>query len=133
MAPDIMHKLFEGIFPLVIRHVMKDLLNDNVLGGSDLEKVCNFSYRYNDRKNKPEELSISLITGSCNIKGTASQKRCLFRILPLIFCSSVPEGNRDWDVLLKQQHVMNIVLAEEMPDDVVDYVEVAVEVFLQSF
>lgn len=98
MIPDIIHEHFEGIFPLVIRHVMKDLLNDNVLAGSDLEKVCNLSYSYNDRKNKPEELCISFITGSCNIKKTESLKWCVFRILQLKFCSSVPEGNLDWDV-----------------------------------
>ncbi|EEC02200.1 conserved hypothetical protein, partial [Ixodes scapularis] len=133
MAPDIMHDLFEGVFVYVIRHVLKGLITDKVLAKSDLEKVVNFPYGYNDRKNRPEEISPSFIAGASNLKGTACQKWCLFRLMPLIFSSSVPEGNPHWDVLLKLQHVADIILAEQMPDDIVAYLEVAVEAFLKSF
>ncbi|CAN7943716.1 unnamed protein product, partial [Ixodes hexagonus] len=132
MAPDIIHDLFEGVFAFVIRHVMKRLMSDKILGKSDLERIRDFPYGHNDKQNCPEELSISFLTGSSNLKRTASQKWCLFRLFPLIFCSSVPEGNQDWDVLLQLEHVVDIVLAE-VPDDVVGYLEVAVESFIRSF
>ncbi|CAN7976217.1 unnamed protein product [Ixodes persulcatus] len=131
MAPDIMHNLLEGVFVCIIRHVIKELVIDKILGKSDLERVVNFLYGHNDKKNRPEEFSFSFITRTANMKGTASQKWCLFR--PLIFCLSLPEGNPHSDVMLRLQHVANIILVEEVPDDIVMYLEIAVETFLESF
>ncbi|CAN7977581.1 unnamed protein product [Ixodes persulcatus] len=90
---NIMHNLFERVFVCVIRHVTKGLVSDKMLAKSDLERVVNFPHGHNDKKNRPEELSLSFITGTANMKGTASRKWCLFRRLPLIFCSSVSEGS----------------------------------------
>ncbi|CAN8013273.1 unnamed protein product [Ixodes persulcatus] len=93
MAPDIAARRFARHLICVIRHVMKGLVSDKILAKSDLERVVNLPYGHNDKKNRPEELSLSFITGTANMKGTASRKWFLFRLLPLIFCSSVHEGN----------------------------------------
>ncbi|CAN8008591.1 unnamed protein product, partial [Ixodes pacificus] len=38
LPPDLMHDLFEGAFPFVLKHVLKGLFQDRILSEGDLEK-----------------------------------------------------------------------------------------------
>ncbi|XP_040078364.2 uncharacterized protein LOC120850082 [Ixodes scapularis] len=133
MAPDVMHDLFEGALAFIIKHVTKGLMDEGTLSLEDLKRVETFPYGFNDRKNRPEPLTAAFIQGGASLKGTASQKRCLFRLYPLIFGTSIPEGNRHWNVLLQLHGIVDLVLSEEILEDWLAYLEVLVEDFIQAF
>lgn len=133
VAPDLMHDLFEGVLPFVLRHVLRGLISEGTLTFSDLKRSESFSYGYNDRKNTPETFTEAFIMKDANLKGTASQKWCIFRLFPLIFGASVPENNAHWGILLQLQDIVGIVLAEELPEDWIAFLEVLVQYFLKAF
>lgn len=133
LPPDLMHDLLEGSFGYVMHHVLRGLVDDGVLGASDIEKIVYFSYGHNDKKNKPEAISITFLSDHRGLKGTASQKWCLFRLLPLIFGSSIPEGNKHWSLYLAFREIVDVVLAEEVPIECVPYLEVRTQDFLSAF
>uniref|UniRef100_A0A147BPB1 Uncharacterized protein n=1 Tax=Ixodes ricinus TaxID=34613 RepID=A0A147BPB1_IXORI len=133
LPPDLMHDLFEGAFPFVLKHVLRGLFQDRILSESDLEKVVTFQYGRNDKTNRPAELSAASLNRKSTMKGTASQKWCLFRLFPQIFASSIPEGNEHWEVYLLLREVVDIVLADELPAQSLSYLEVKIQEFLRAF
>ncbi|KAH9382804.1 hypothetical protein HPB48_023364 [Haemaphysalis longicornis] len=133
LPPDIMHDLFEGAFPFVVQHTVMGLLQGEILSESDLDKIATFQYGCNDRKNRPSELTVSLLKDKGVVTGTATQKWCLFRLLPQIFSSSVPEGNLKWEVYLLLREVADIILAYEMPADALAYLETKIQEFIRTF
>lgn len=133
LPPDIMHDIFEGACSVVIKHVLKGLFQENVLVPSDLSKVGTFCYGRNDRPNKPPQLTEAFLQSNAPLKGTASQKWCLFRLLPQIFASKVPEGNKDWEVYLLFREVTDLLLSDQLPSDSLVYIEMKIQEFLRSF
>ncbi|XP_064468724.1 uncharacterized protein LOC135383007 [Ornithodoros turicata] len=124
LPPDLMHDIFEGSLAYVIHHVLQGLVADCVLRPSDIEKVVHFRYGVNDKKNRPEAISETFLRDYHALRGTASQKWCLFRLLPLIIGSSIPEGNDHWCIYLAFREVVDLLLAEEVPIECVPYLEV---------
>lgn len=133
LPPDIMHDVFEGTLPFVMQHVLKGLFDSNILSASDLDKVRTFQYGRNDVKNKPLPPSDSFVQGRSALKGTASQKLCLFRLLPQIFGSSIPEGNEDWEVYLLLREILDMLLSDKLPMQSLSYLEIKIQEFLRSF
>lgn len=98
------------MFPFILRNVLNGLVQDGVLFLTDLSNIENFTWGYNDRKNKPEEVTFAFIQKKkANLKGTATQKWCLFRLLPLIFASDAPQGNVHREVYLLYRKIIDIV------------------------
>ncbi|XP_064475128.1 uncharacterized protein LOC135389090 [Ornithodoros turicata] len=133
LPPDLMHDLFEGCFAFVMHQVLKGLVHDGVLVAGDLSKVASFPYGFHDGHNKPDGLSSAFLSDYHSLRGTASQKWCLFRLLPLIFGSSIPEDNEHWKVYLSFRGIVDILLAEEMPTESIAYLQVEIQDFLKSF
>ncbi|XP_064462995.1 uncharacterized protein LOC135373883 [Ornithodoros turicata] len=133
LPPDLMHDIFEGSLAYVIHHVLQGLVADCVLRPSDIEKVVHFRYGVNDKKNRPEAISETFLRDYHALRGTASQKWCLFRLLPLIIGSSIPEGNDHWCIYLAFREVVDLLLAEEVPIECVPYLEVRIQDFLIAF
>lgn len=133
LPPDLMHDLFEGAFPFVLKHVLRGLFDDGILCEEDLEKVVTFEYGRNDKTNRPAEISTASLDRKSTMKGTASQKWCLFRLLPQIFASSIPEGNKHWEVYLLLREVVDLVLADELPAESLSYLELKIQQFLRAF
>ncbi|XP_065281874.1 uncharacterized protein [Dermacentor albipictus] len=84
-------------------------------------------------KNKPLPPSEAFVQGKSALKGTASQKWCLFRLLPQIFGSSIPEGNKDWEVYLLLREILDMFLSDRLPLQSLSYLEIKVQEFLRSF
>ncbi|XP_040071459.1 uncharacterized protein LOC115308493 [Ixodes scapularis] len=133
LMPDIMHDMFEGGFAVVLHYVLQGLIQEGTLALSDLEKVAKFKFGFNDRKNKPEPLSVNFTKDHRALRGTASQKWCLFRLLPLMMASSIPEGNAHWELYLKYREITDMILAPEVPTDFVPYLEDRIQGFLKDF
>ncbi|XP_050038254.1 uncharacterized protein [Dermacentor andersoni] len=133
LLPDVMHDIFEGTVSHVLRNVLNGLVSDSVLSVADLDRISTFCYGYYDRKNRPEQVTQSFVCQKGGLKGSASQKWCLLRLLPLIFFSSIPEGNHHWEIYLEFREIADMVLAEEVPLAWVPYLQHKIEQFLQNY
>ncbi|XP_064483298.1 uncharacterized protein LOC135396201 [Ornithodoros turicata] len=133
LPPDIMHDILEGSFEHVLRQVLSALINQGILTYDDLGKISTFTYGFHDKKTRPEPLSKSFINGNSNLKGTASQKWCPMRLLPLILGDCVPLENPDWEVLLLYCEVASLCFAPEISLDFVAYLRVRIQELLCLF
>ncbi|XP_064470255.1 uncharacterized protein LOC135384990 [Ornithodoros turicata] len=129
-----MHDVLEGGIGFLLKHVLRSLAASGIISASSLSVISTFSYGFHDGKCKPVPLSESFLTsGSCNIKGTASQKWCLFRLLPQMISQLVPEQNPTWHLYLLYRHIVDIILANKVPADSIAYLQVQIDSFLQKF
>lgn len=118
---------------LVLHHTLQGLVLEGTLVLTDLKKVPLFKVGFRDKKNKPEDLHPNIMKDYHALKGTASQKWCLFRLLPLILASTIPEGNVHWDLYLKYREIVDIVLPTQMPSEILPYLEDRIQNFLQTY
>lgn len=132
LLPDAMHDILEGGVAVVLRRVLCGLTEDKVLI-EDLERVTSFRYGHHDKKATPVTVKDTFVTGKGCLRGTASEKWCLSRLLPQIFGDVVPEGNRYWEIYLAYRHVVDIILAVKIPKDCIPYLQVKVEEFLELY
>ncbi|XP_064469555.1 uncharacterized protein LOC135384274 [Ornithodoros turicata] len=84
-------------------------------------------------KNKPVPLPDSFLSSSASVKGTASQKWCLFRLLPQMIGHLLPEGHSAWELYLLYRHIVDIILADKVPVDSIMYLRVQIDAFLEKF
>ncbi|KAH9378042.1 hypothetical protein HPB48_009842 [Haemaphysalis longicornis] len=117
----------------VLRLVLAGLIKDKVLFKTDVDQVTAFNYGFHDRKSKPVPVKETFLSGKTNLKGTASQRWCLFRLLPQLFADKIPEGNNHSKVYLSYRQVVDIILAERIPRDCAAYLEVKVAEFLELY
>lgn len=133
LPPDLMHDVLEGAIPHVLRHTLQGLLSCGVIRYSDLDRIRTFTFGAHDKKNKPEEVVKSFISGQSAYKGTASQKWCLFRFFSLMFGDIVPEQNEHWEVYLLLRSIVDITFADVIPHDHLAYLQDQIRFFLSSF
>ncbi|XP_040361094.1 uncharacterized protein LOC120849844 [Ixodes scapularis] len=133
LPPDAMHDILEGGIGCVLRHVLGGLIQDRILRKQDLDRVAAFKYGFHDRKSAPNAVRDTFLTGKASLRGTASQRLCLFRLLPQFYGDSIPEDNPHWRVYLAYRHVVDIILAERIPKDCIPYLQVKVEEFLELY
>ncbi|KAH9372057.1 hypothetical protein HPB48_019000 [Haemaphysalis longicornis] len=133
LPPDAMHDILEGGVAYVLRCVLSGLVENSVLCKEDLSRITTFQYGFHDRKCAPVAIKDGFLTGKVPLKGTASQRWCLFRLLPQLFAATIPEGNPHWRVYLAYRQVVDIVLAEKIPRDSVPYLQLKVQQFLELY
>lgn len=133
LPPDLMHDILEGGFECILRQVLKALVQGGTLAYSDLDYIASFEYGWNDKKNKPVAMNRSFLTSKANLKGTASEKWCLLRLLGLILGDLVPEGDADWELYLQFREIVDIVFATVIPCEYLPYLETTVQTFLVDF
>ncbi|XP_064475332.1 uncharacterized protein LOC135389196 [Ornithodoros turicata] len=94
LPPDIMHDLHEGVLPFVLRHVIANLISKRFFSLDELnERIRNFAYDKCDAKNKPESVSPKFLSSGGVMRGSASQKFCLFRNLTLYIGNRIPNDD----------------------------------------
>ncbi|XP_064473436.1 uncharacterized protein LOC135388062 [Ornithodoros turicata] len=133
LPPDVMHDMFEGTFVVIMHYTLRGLVEDNVLTAEDILRADTFPYGTNDNKNRPEKIGASFLSDSKSMRGSASQKWCLFRLMPLILGPIVPEGNDKWELFLTFRELADIILAEKMPSECPQYLEDKIEEFFMMF
>ncbi|KAG0416799.1 hypothetical protein HPB47_006129, partial [Ixodes persulcatus] len=124
LPPDLMHDILEGGFETVLRPVLKALVDDGILAYSDLDYITSFEYGQNDKKNKPVGMNRSFLTNKANLKGTASEKWCLLRLLSVILGNLVPEGNPDWELYLQFREIVDLSFATVIPSKYLPFLEI---------
>ena len=65
LVPDVMHDVLEGIFPLEIKELIKQLIKDGIITLSKLnEAIETFPYGRTDSQNKPLQIAHTTLTSS---------------------------------------------------------------------
>ena len=83
--PDVMHDFMEGVVPIVICLALQNLIQKLKLNLSDInDAIQNFTYGKADKNNRYGPIISTLNLKKLAIPGTASEKLCLLRMLPLI-------------------------------------------------
>lgn len=133
LPPDIMHDILEGVVPLTMKHVICKAHRQNHITITELnEELQKFCIGQNDKANKPVLLSERLLRTS-GIVGTATQKWCLFRLLPFIMGHRIPPGSRYWHMLLLLcRDIADIVMAAKVTKDELACLELLVTEFLSE-
>lgn len=83
------------------------------------------------KKNKPVPLSEKVLKNS-GIVGSASQKWCLFRILPFLVAHRIPEDSSYWRVYLLCREIADIVMAPAVKKESLPLLDQLVSEFLLS-
>lgn len=132
LPPDVMHDMLEGVFPLIMKHVICEAHRQKHITITELnEELQKFCIGQNDKANKPVLLSERLLQTS-GIVGTATQKWCLFRLLPFILGHRIPPGSRYWHVFLLCREIADIVMATKVRKDELACLELLVHAFLSE-
>ncbi|CAN7975255.1 unnamed protein product [Ixodes persulcatus] len=131
LLPDAMHDVLEGGVAFVLKHVLKELISSRVLKPScfdAFDAISEFSFGFDDKKSKPPSAN----KADGKLKGTASQKWCLFRLLPQLLAEDIPVGKQFWEVYLKYREIVNIILADQIPEDAAVFLAVLIDAFLRQ-
>ncbi|CAM4781662.1 unnamed protein product [Rotaria magnacalcarata] len=95
---DLMHDFAEGICPLIILGMLKEASVKRLMIYDQIEQKMNtFNYGMNDQSNKPPKIRAEHLTNS-RIIGSASQKLCLFKLIPIIFDDVIDQLTNTLDI-----------------------------------
>lgn len=130
--PDVMHDLLEGVLPLVMKLVICKAHNQKHITISELnDELKNVNIGKNDRRNKPVPLTEKLL-GHSKIVGSASQKWCLFRLLPFLMAQHIPSDSPYWHVFLLCSEIVDIVMATKVRKDELAHLKLLIQEFLDK-
>ena len=103
---DIMHDCLEGVIPFVLGLVLAKLReNDSNLYNNINKAIASFDYSQHDKLSRPP-----LVRSDGSIIGSASQKWCMFRLLPF-FLQDVPCKNPVWNLYCLLREILCIVFS----------------------
>ncbi|XP_047132582.1 uncharacterized protein LOC124811271 [Hydra vulgaris] len=109
--PDIMHDMLEGTVPQLVNLILLKFKTLDIITVEQINSELNiFEFGRNDRKNKPVPFVIR--TGaSINFVGSASQKFCMFWLLPFMIGNRIPISNVYWLLYLQLQDIAVLAAA----------------------
>ncbi|KAJ7998220.1 hypothetical protein DPEC_G00220330 [Dallia pectoralis] len=133
LPPDIMHDMLEGVIPLVLKLVLCQAHKEKHISIQEVnEELQRMTIGQNDRANKPVQLSERLLQKG-GIVGSASQKWCLFRLLPFLIAHRIPPECQYWHVYLLCREIVDIVQAPTVRREKLPLLDVLVQEFLTDF
>ena len=108
--PDLMHDCLEGVFPVITRIVLQDLVQDRwITLGDTNNAILHMKFGQNDTSNIPPEITSTMLRNG--LSGKASEKWCLFRLLPQLIGHLVPVGNSTWNVYILSSEIADYLMA----------------------
>lgn len=129
LPPDAMHDLLEGVIALVMKLVISKAHTEKHITIREVnEELQKLSIGQNDKRNKPVQLSDRL--QNVGVSGSASQKWCLFRLLPFVMAHRVPLNCKYWNVFLLCREISDIVMARKVNKEELPLLNVLVCEFL---
>ena len=102
VAPDIMHDILEGVGPLEVKLILNTLIEQKHVTLDQINyRLTSFDYGFCDKANKPSVISKNdLRNPEGAMRQSAAQMWCLIRLLPTMIGDLIPEGNKEWELLL---------------------------------
>ena len=109
---DIMHDVLEGVAPLEVKLLLRQLIyEDNLFTLEQLnDRISSFDYGYMNEKNKPSVI-LNLRTNENAVRQTASQMWCLLLFLPLMIGDLVSRQSSHWKLFLLLREICSIIFA----------------------
>lgn len=90
-SQDIMHDVYEGAMPLILRAFFQHLIEHRITTEMDIkEKINSYNYGLLERKNIPSKLCLKKM----NLNQNASQMHCLMKHIPFIFVHLLQENEK---------------------------------------
>ena len=128
--PDIMHDCLEGVIPYFLQH----LVNSLAISISDVnQKLKSFCFGSADQKNAPKSVNSNVFHLNGKISASASEARCVFRLLPFVIGDEVSSSNNAWKLYLLLCDIFDIILAPKIDSSDLNYLSVLLSSFLSSF
>jgi len=128
---DIMHDCLEGIIPLTVELVLKQLYNEKLVTVKDLnESLLHTRLPVSD---KPNSFSDNFFSGRCKIVGKASQKLELFLILPQLVDLTSVGSSAAWDVYITLRQCMDFIFSPVIEKDSLPFLASLIESYLLKF
>lgn len=132
LPPDVMHDLLEGVMPLLVKLVLCKAHREKHITIQEINaELSQFAIGQNDRKNKPSQLSEKILQNS-SISGSASQKWCLFSLLPFLIAHCIPPNSNYWNVYLLCRDIADILMAPTVKRESLPILDLKVNKFLQE-
>lgn len=89
-SQDIMHDLYEGAMPIILKLLFKHLIENAVITEKEVEeRIRSFNYGRLERKNIPSKICLK----KKNLNQNASQMHCLMKHIPFIFVSLLQQND----------------------------------------
>ena len=128
-----MHDMLEGTAPQLVSLMLLKFNAQNIITVEQVNAELDiFEIGRNDRKNKPVPFVICS-GASINYVGSASQKFCLFRLLPFMIGNCIPISNVYWLLYLQLRDIADYVFAPKISKTILTYLQFLIEQFLQNF
>lgn len=109
--PDLMHDILEGVIPQVLKLVLQKLNCEKLVTLEQFnDQLQQFPFGQNDITHRPVLLKPSALHQGV-IPGKAVEKLTLFRLLPFLIGSFVPQEDSYWALYLLCRSICDIVLA----------------------
>ncbi|CAF3969966.1 unnamed protein product [Rotaria sordida] len=95
---DVMHDFAEDVCPLIVVAMLKEASAKRLMTYDQIEQKMNaFVYGMNDQNNKPPIIRTKHLRKN-HIVGSASQKLCLFKLMPIIFYDIIDQLTNTLDI-----------------------------------
>lgn len=131
--PDLMHDILEGVIPQVLKLVLLNLTRERLITVQQFnEQLQQFPFGQNDITHRPVLLKPSALQQGA-IPGKAVEKLTLFRLLPFLIGSSIPQDNTYWALYLLFRSICDIVLAPVIKTSWLSPLSALITEFLKSF
>ena len=130
--PDLAHDVYEGVIPLVVGHVLGELIKLKVLSLSEInDNIRLFPYAASDATNKPQLLTLS--KGKVKCTQTAKESFNLLRLLPLMIGYKVPKDLPVWTILVTFLGIVRFLIAPKFDEQDLCALQKKIESWLASF
>ncbi|PIK52380.1 hypothetical protein BSL78_10692 [Apostichopus japonicus] len=116
---DVMHDIFEGIAPLEVKLILKQLIDNGSFTLEEInERISSFSYGFTDKRNQPTLIHQNSLRNPSGSSGqTASQMMCLVFTLPLIIGDKVMVDSDVWELLLMLLDIIKLVMSRTVSEE----------------
>lgn len=123
-AWDIMHDLFEGVIPLIVKLVLQNYLRSNKIRTDQLNaRLKSFKYGYTEKTNKPSPnfTPAMIYNDTQKIKQRATQQWLLSRVIPFILYDKVNNNDNELILLALLNKLVSIIVMEEFSEGLLQY------------
>lgn len=132
---DIMHDLLEGVVPLTVKLVLKELIDEEAFSLEELNsRIVSFSYGFVDKQNCPTPITMSSLM---NPKGSSGQKaaqmNCLFTNLGLLIGDKVERHSESWQVFCSLLEIYKLLQAPCISVEATFMLKAKIEEYLQLY
>jgi len=131
---DVMHDFLEGVVPLILRVTLLHMHTQRLMTVTQFNaELKSFQYGKHDKDALPCALRTDHLSGKATFPGKASEKFCLFRVLPFLAGRYISKDNRHWRLYLQCREIGDIILAPVIGRSVLSYLKMCIETLLYDF